>query len=71
MELIEQTLNGTVTSGGRVTATMSRNGDLVHRLYANWNPDAALAAGSICYPSFTDGEVEIGGQKLTNFTDTG
>jgi hypothetical protein len=67
MELIEQTFNGSVTANGRVTATISRNGDLVHRLYANWNPDAAIAAGSFNYPSFTllkEVELEIGGQKI-------
>ena len=68
MELIEQTLNGTVASGARLTATVSRNGDLVHRLYANWNPNATFATtAGACYPSFTllkEIEVEIGGQKI-------
>ena len=67
MELIEQTFNGTVTGGGRVTSTISRNGDLVHRLYANWNPDAGLGAGNFLYPSFCllkEVELEIGGQKI-------
>jgi hypothetical protein len=68
MELIEQTLNGSVTSGGRVTSTISRNGDLVHRLYANWNPSASLEESSnFLYPSFClfkEVEVEIGGQKI-------
>ena len=71
MELIEQTLNGTVSSGGRVTATISRNGDLVHRLYANWNPKATFVASDnsnkFCYPSFTllkEVEIEVGGQKI-------
>ena len=68
MELIEQTLNGTVAASARLTATISRNGDLVHRLYANWNPSAALAANAnFVYPSFCllkEVEVEIGGQKI-------
>ena len=33
MEAIEQTFNGTVGSGNKVTATISRNGDLVSRMY--------------------------------------
>ena len=33
MEAIEQTFNGTVGDNARVTATISRNGDLVGRLY--------------------------------------
>ena len=33
MEAIEQTLNGTVAFGNRVTATVSRNGDLVGKMY--------------------------------------
>ena len=33
MELIEQTLNGSVGASDRVTATISRNGDLIHDMY--------------------------------------
>ncbi len=33
MESIRQTFNGTVASGAKVTATISRNGDLIHRMY--------------------------------------
>ena len=33
MEAIEQTWNGTVASSGRSSATVSRNGDLVSRMY--------------------------------------
>jgi hypothetical protein len=67
MELIEQTLNGTVTQNGRVTSTISRNGDLVHRLYANWNPSTGCGGGDFLYPSFCllkEVEIEIGGQKI-------
>ena len=35
MESIQQTFNGTDDFGGSVTATISRNGDLVHRCI--WN----------------------------------
>jgi len=67
MELIEQTLNGTVASSARLTATISRNGDLVHKMYVNWNPALTILGGSCCYPSHTllkEIEVEIGGQKI-------
>ena len=33
MESIEQTFNGTANFGKRVTCTISRNGDLIHRIY--------------------------------------
>ena len=33
MESIEQTFNGSVGFGNRVTCTVSRNGDLVHRMW--------------------------------------
>jgi len=70
MELIEQTFNGSVTSGGRVTSTISRNGDLVHRLYTNYDPGAMAAASvTTCAPYLSFGmlktvELEIGGQKI-------
>ena len=68
MELIEQTLNGSVAAGARLTSTISRNGDLVHKMYVNWNPNATFAnTARGCYPSFTllkEVEVEIGGQQI-------
>ena len=33
MECIEQTINGTVATSGSSTVTISRNGDLVHKIY--------------------------------------
>merc|ERR1712138_372102 len=33
MESIEQTFNGTADFGKKVTCTISRNGDLIHRVY--------------------------------------
>jgi len=65
MEAIEQTWSGTSTGGdGRCTATISRNGDLVHKMYLevttadNWtvpNPGSSL---------ITSVELEIGGQQI-------
>ena len=70
MEAIEQTWNGTdgavasSPSAGRCTATISRNGDLVHRMYLEIDATIAVTKdnpGSLC---ITDVEVEIGGQKI-------
>jgi hypothetical protein len=74
MEAIQQTINGTVGAGeSTVTATISRNGDLVGRLwldvkmasqaagtgntYANWINNTGHAFVKEC-------EIEIGGQKI-------
>jgi len=68
MESIEQTLNGTADFGNRVTATISRNGDLVHRMYWEWkitgfhaNDDTCANLGSAILKEI---ELEIGGQKI-------
>ena len=72
MEAIEQTWNGSATADGRCTATISRNGDLVHRMYLEH--DAVLKTtgssdtlGISCdYGShlMKECELEIGGQKI-------
>jgi len=67
MEAIEQTWNGSSTTGGRCTATISRNGDLVHRMY--FEIDHTVADTDADNPGaswITDVELEIGGQKLIN-----
>ena len=76
MEAIEQTFNGSANFGKKVTCTISRNGDLIHRIYLQATlPSVSLEA--------TDGsgaqfrwlnwvghnlinwvELEIGGQKI-------
>jgi hypothetical protein len=71
MEAIEQTLNGTVQLGSSCTATISRNGDLVHRMYLEFNP--ATAGGETIENDgcsnfgsalISEVEVEIGGQRI-------
>jgi hypothetical protein len=69
MESIEQTFNGSADFGKRVTCTVSRNGDLVHKVYlqvslgdltgtdVSW--DKALGHALI-----KSVEVEIGGQQI-------
>jgi hypothetical protein len=69
MEAIEQTWNGTVNEGNRVTATISRNGDLVHRMYL----EHVSAAGTPMLSNHGntivgDVELEIGGQRIDKHT---
>ena len=75
MESIEQTINGSVGASSRVTSTISRNGDLVYRLWYEFagtvatnsttandllaNPGAAI---------FDNVEIEIGGQRIDRQT---
>ena len=62
IESIQQTFNGSVGAGKRVTCQISRNGDLVHKLYlvmsATWNGniDARDCIEKV--------EIEIGGQLI-------
>jgi len=72
MESIEQTFNGTADFGKRVTATISRNGDLIHRVYLQVTlPDVTPAAGGnfrwtnwLGHALVKNVEVEIGGQRI-------
>jgi len=73
MEAIEQTWNGSdgtsSNAAGRCTATISRNGDLVHRMYleitgSNVNDNESNPGASV----ITDVELEIGGQKIDKHT---
>jgi hypothetical protein len=69
MEAIEQTWNGSDTSDGRCTATISRNGDLVYRMYieiSNTGSDCE-SDSNVSNPGayFVNSvELEIGGQKI-------
>ena len=64
MESIEQTFNGTAALDRRVTCQISRNGDLIHRIYlqatvtdGSTNADAGLKM-------IKSVELEIGGQRI-------
>jgi len=65
LEAIEQSFNGTPGFGRRVTCQISRNGDLIHRMYLAITLDSAVA-----YKAYTglalikNVEIEIGGQKI-------
>jgi hypothetical protein len=73
MESIEQTFNGFPNFGKKVTCPISRNGDLIHRIYlqATLPPPPASFTSSDPYPVEWAGhelvksvEVEIGGQRI-------
>ena len=72
MEAIQQTFSGTADFGADVTSTISRNGDLVYRMYLEHdvsliteNADDTLAIGCD-YGSHVmkEMELEIGGQRI-------
>ena len=67
MEAIEQTWNGTGpnhTSSGRCTTTISRNGDLVHRMYLEVSGADGTTNNNPTSAAITSVELEIGGQKI-------
>ena len=68
MEAIEQTWNGTDGATGRCTATISRNGDLVHRMYLENTLPSAIQIHNPSSRYITDVELEIGGQKIDKQT---
>jgi hypothetical protein len=68
VESIEQTFNGAVGSKGKVSATISRNGDLVHRMWLEVMLPA-LAEGEAraendVYKLIDNVSVEIGGTRV-------
>jgi hypothetical protein len=73
MEAIEQTLNGTAKLNHKVSCTVSRNGDLVHRVYLQVKLTAgsdavASVAAMNCHKLIRSVEVEIGGQRIDRHT---
>ena len=69
VESIEQTFNGTADFGKRVTATISRNGDLIQQMYLEVTlPDVATASTLWTYgvgnALVKQAEIEIGGQLI-------
>jgi len=65
MESIEQTFNGTADFGRRVTCQISRNGDLIHRMYLQTT--FAAMTGLDTYTGLKmvkSVELEIGGQRI-------
>ena len=78
MESIEQVFNGTADFGKRVTCTISRNGDLIYRVYLQVTlplvecPQASTTQVNFCFRwvnyvghvIIRSVEVEIGGQRI-------
>ncbi len=69
IEAIQQTFNGTPTFGQRVTCTIARNGDLIHRMYVAVDlTNYVDGAESVCkffgLRLLNYVEVEIGGQRI-------
>lgn len=76
MESIQQTFNGSADFGKRVTCTISRNGDLVHRMYLQVKLPSWLSAHEtntnesqgwcdyLGHAIIKNVEVEIGGQRI-------
>jgi hypothetical protein len=63
MECIQQTWSGSENADGRCVATISRNGDLVHKMHLQLNVGGAGGHRSIS-DLIVDAEVEIGGQSI-------
>ena len=68
MECIEQTFNGTVAWGNKVTATISRNGDLVSNMHLQIALPALTGTDKWCAEVgnalINTVELEIGGQRI-------
>jgi hypothetical protein len=71
VESIQQTINGSVAPGARVSVTISRNGDLLKNLWCIYNPQLLVAEGAasnlasdISHALFQTLELEIGGQLI-------
>lgn len=65
MESIEQTFNGAAGFGKRVTAQISRNGDLIHRMYLQVTlPQFANYVNYAGLRLIKAVEIEIGGQRI-------
>ena len=65
METINQTISGSSTgkTGSTGTVTISRNGDLVHRMYVT-HSTASAASNVVGSNIVSDAELEIGGQRI-------
>ncbi len=69
MENIEQTVNGTAASSGRVSVTVARNGDLIADMYLELTAKAAAATSTakdawLAERAIATAELSIGGQRI-------
>jgi len=65
MECIQQTMSGTVADSGNSTVTISRNGDLVSKIYVTESSATDLHSGTHL---ISEVELEIGGQRIDRQT---
>jgi len=73
MEAIQQTLDGTASVGKKVSATISRNGDLVHRLYVEFDDlqgRGGATEANIGALAIRQVDCEIGGQLIDRHYDS-
>jgi len=68
MEAIQQTWNGGELDNGRCTATISRNGDLVHKMYLEVGGQCINSANNPGSAFIKNVSVEIGGQTIDTHT---
>jgi len=71
MEAIQQTWDGpegSASASGRCSATISRNGDLVHRMYLEIVGEVDGSAPNPTATAITNIELEVGGQKIDKHT---
>ena len=65
METIEQTVNGTAASSGRVSVTVARNGDLVGEMFVEVKPTTSFRNSAwVAHRVISDVELSIGGQRM-------
>ena len=74
MEAIAQTFSGAQAASARVTSTISRNGDLISKMYYTFNVQSLLLAGgagggaavaaNVGHALFNEISLEIGGQEI-------
>lgn len=70
LESIEQTFSGSVDFGRKITATISRNGDLIHKCYLQLDLPTLNGTGTqawvrnIGHVLIKDVDIEIGGQRI-------
>ena len=68
MESIDQTLTGSPGAGAKVSATISRNGDLIHKMYVAFDPSllnlTTVIGPNIGNTLLKEIELEIGGQRV-------
>ena len=64
VESIEQTFNGAITNGNKVSAVISRNGDLVNRMWLEIDAPAGNFSAGTGYDLIKFVTVEIGGSRI-------